>query len=83
MDRKGEKRVEEKNIKETIKISQKKTTKLHLIASIRGAGKVDMLVKCDCCDFLGCPIDGMRKKAKKGESCDCSEDFAITELEFC
>ena len=38
-----------------------KMTKLHLIASIREAGKVDMLVKGDCHDFLGVPTDGMGK----------------------
>ena len=39
----------------------RKMTKFHLITRIRGAGKVDMLVRSDCCDFLACPIDGMRK----------------------
>ena len=38
-----------------------KTTKLHLITSIRDAGKVDMLAKGDCHDFLGVLIDGMGK----------------------
>ena len=36
-------------------------TKSHLIASIWDAGKVDMLAKGDCHDFLGVPIDGMGK----------------------
>ena len=46
----GEKILEEKNIKETFKHKDftkyaRKTTKLHLIASIRDAGKVDMSAK--------------------------------------
>ena len=66
MDGIGEKRVEEENMKETFKHESftkyaRKTTKSHLIASIRDAGKVDMSVKGDCCDFLGCLIDDMRK----------------------
>ena len=36
-------------------------TKSHLIASIRDAGKVDMLAKGDHHDFLGVMIDGMEK----------------------
>ena len=32
-----------------------------MITSIRDAGKVDMLAKGDRHDFLGVPIDGMRK----------------------
>ena len=40
---------------------QEKTTKLHLITSIRDAGKVDVVAKGDHHDFLGVPIDGMRK----------------------
>ena len=36
-------------------------TKLHLIASIREAGEVDMSAKGDCCNFLGVPIDGMEE----------------------
>ena len=39
----------------------RKMTKLHLITSSRGAGKVVMLAKGDCHDFLGVPIDGMGK----------------------
>ena len=35
--------------------------KSHLIASIREAGKVNMLAKGDCHDFLGVLIDGMGK----------------------
>ena len=38
-----------------------KTTQLHLITSIREAGKVNMLAKGDRCDFLGVTIDGMGK----------------------
>ena len=38
-----------------------KMTKLHLITSIREAGKVDMLAKGNCHDFLGVLIDGMKK----------------------
>ena len=58
--------MEEKNTKETLKHKDFtkytiKTTKLHLIASIREAGKVDMLAKGDCHNFLGVPIDGMEK----------------------
>ena len=34
-------------------------TKLHLIASSRIAGKVDVVAKGDSCDFLGNPINGM------------------------
>ena len=66
MDRTEEKILEEKNIKETFKHKDftkyaRKITKLHLIASIRGAEKVDMSAKGDCCDFLGVPIDGMEE----------------------
>ena len=58
--------MEQKNKKETLKHTNvtkyaRKMTKLHLITSIRGAGKVDMLAKGDCCDFLGVLIDGMGK----------------------
>ena len=38
-----------------------KTTKSHLIASIREAGQVDMLAKGNCYNSLGVPIDGMGK----------------------
>ena len=31
------------------------------LQAFRDAGKVDMLAKGDCCDFLGVPIDGMGK----------------------
>ena len=77
--------MEEKNIKETFKHEDfteyaRKMTKLHLIASIRDAGKMDLLAKGDCHDFLGVLINGMGKYTKKGGSCDCSKDFAITEL---
>ena len=66
MDRTGEKILEEKNIKETFKHEDfnkyaRKTTKLHLIASSRGAGKVDMAAGCDHHDFLEVPINGMGK----------------------
>ena len=78
--------MEERNIKETFKHKDftkytRKMTKSHLFASFGEAGKVDMLAKGNCHDFLGVPTDGMGKFAKKGGSCDCSEDFAITELE--
>ena len=58
--------IEEKNIKETFKNKDftkyaRRTTKSHLIAGIRDAGKVDMLAKSDCHDFLGVLIDGIRK----------------------
>ena len=39
----------------------RKTTKSHLITSSRGTGKVGMVAKGDHRDFLGVPIDGMRK----------------------
>ena len=39
----------------------RKMTKLHLITSIREAGKADMLAEGDCHDFLGVPINGMGK----------------------
>ena len=39
----------------------RKTTKSHLIAGIRDAGKVDMLAEGDCHNFLGVLIDGMGK----------------------
>ena len=39
----------------------RKTTKLHLIASSRGAGKVDVVAKGDHHDFLGVMIDGMKR----------------------
>ena len=38
-----------------------KTTKLHLITSIREAGKVNMSAKGNCHDLLGVPIDDMGK----------------------
>ena len=77
-----------KNMKETFKHEKftkyaRTMTKSHLIASISSAGKVGRSTMSDCCDFWGCLIDGMIKWAKKGEGCNCSEDFAITELEFC
>ena len=58
--------IEEENIKETFKHKDftkyaRKMTKLHLIASIRGAGKLVMLARGNCCDFLGVPIDGLGK----------------------
>ena len=64
MDRTGEKILEEKDIKETFKYNDftkyaRKMTKLHLLASSRGAGKVDVVAKGDFHDFLGVPIDGM------------------------
>ena len=37
-------------------------TKLHLIASSRGSGKVDVVTKGDHHDFLGVLIDGMGRK---------------------
>ena len=66
MDRTGEKILEEKNIKETFEHKDftkyaRKMTKLHLIASIKDAGKVDMLAKGDHYNFLGVLIDGMGK----------------------
>ena len=53
-------------MKETIKHKNftkyaRKMTKSHLIASFRDAGKVVMLGKGDCHDFLGVSIDGMGK----------------------
>ena len=86
LDRTEEKIPEEKNMKETFEHEDftkyaRKTTKLHLIASIRGTGKVDMLAKGDCHNFLGVPIDGMGEWTKKGGSRNCSKDLAITELE--
>ena len=65
-DRIGEKRLEEKNMREIFKHEDftkyaRKTTKSHLIASILDAGKVDMLAKGDCHDFLGVLINGMGK----------------------
>ena len=64
--RTGKKRVEEKNMKEAIKHENftkyaGKMTKSHLIASIREAGKVNILVKGNCHNFLGVLIDGMGK----------------------
>ena len=64
MDGTEEKILEEKNIKETFKNTDftkyaRKMTKLHSIASSRGAGKVDVVAKGDCHDFLGVLIDGM------------------------
>ena len=58
--------MEEKNIKGTFKHRYftkytRKMTQLHLIASIREAGKLDMLDKGDCHDFLAVLIDGMGK----------------------
>ena len=66
MDRTGEKILEEKDTKETSKHKDftkyaRKMTESYLIASIRDAGKVDMLAKGDCCDLLGALIDGMGK----------------------
>ena len=66
MERIGEEIMEEKNMKETIKHENftkyaGKTTKSHLITSIREAGKVNMSAKGNCHDFLGVPIDGMEK----------------------
>ena len=59
----------------------RKMTKSHLIASSRGTGKGDVVAKGDHHDFLGVLIDGMGRLTKKGGSCDCFKDFAITELE--
>ena len=64
MDRTEQKILEEKNINEKFKHNNftkyaRKMTKSHLIASSRGARKVDVVAKGDCHDFLGVPIDGM------------------------
>ena len=62
--------MEEMNIKETFKHKDftkyaRKMTKLHFIANIREAGKVSMLAKCNCCDFPGVLIDGIKNKPRK------------------
>ena len=66
MARTGERIIEEKNIKKTFKHEDftkyaRKMTKSHLITGIKDTGKVDMLAKGNCCDFLGVLIDGVEK----------------------